>query len=93
MTQIMLRKLISARHKCSVHHASDLGQTGFSETTVVYDARSLGLSANPGDFQALSSEVRMTEFQVILRAFQLAKCISLKADTDQQKANRANSFM
>jgi transposase len=33
MTQIMLRKLISARHKCSVHHACGLVQTGFAETT------------------------------------------------------------
>jgi hypothetical protein len=32
MTQIMLRKLISARHKCSVHHPSGLVQTGFSAT-------------------------------------------------------------
>jgi hypothetical protein len=35
----------------------------------------------------------MTEFKVILRASQFAKCISLKTDTDQQKANRANSFI
>jgi hypothetical protein len=35
----------------------------------------------------------MTEFKVILRASQFAKCISLKADTDLQKANRANSFI
>jgi hypothetical protein len=44
-------------------------------------------------FQALSSELRMTEFKVILRASQFAKCISLKADADQQKTNRANSFI
>jgi hypothetical protein len=50
------------------------------------------LAENP-TFQALSSELRMTEFQVILRTSQVAKCISLKADIDQEKVNRANSFM
>src|SRR5260370_12539547 len=34
MTQIMLRKLISARHKCSVHHPSGLVQTGFSASSI-----------------------------------------------------------
>jgi hypothetical protein len=32
MTQIMLRKLISPRHKCSIRHAGGLVQTGFWET-------------------------------------------------------------
>jgi hypothetical protein len=41
MTQIMLRKLISARHKCSVHQASGLVQTAFSET---FDSRFVLLS-------------------------------------------------
>jgi hypothetical protein len=31
MTQIMLRKLISPRHKCSIRHAGGLVQTGFAE--------------------------------------------------------------
>jgi len=29
MTQIMLRKLIYPRHKCSIRHAGGLVQTGF----------------------------------------------------------------
>jgi hypothetical protein len=33
MTQIMLRKLISPRHKCSIRHAGGLVQTVLSATT------------------------------------------------------------
>src|SRR6266581_4934483 len=36
MTQIMLRKLISPRHKCSIRHAGGLVQTGFSATTICH---------------------------------------------------------
>jgi hypothetical protein len=34
----------------------------------------------------------MTEFQVILRTFQLAKCISTKVDCDPPSANRLTPF-
>ena len=34
MTQIMLRKLISPRHKCSIRHAGGLVQTGISATSI-----------------------------------------------------------
>jgi len=44
MTQIMLPKLISPRHKCSIRHAGGLVQTGLSATSMVELAEIVGMT-------------------------------------------------
>jgi hypothetical protein len=73
----------------SAHRSCAAGGNGIEKRSLPGPPR----TRREADFQAVSSEMRMTEFKVILRASQFAKCISLKADTDLQKANRANSFI
>jgi hypothetical protein len=50
-------------------------QTDFDERIGPFSQLRIVVAENP-TFQALSSELRTTEFQVILRASQFAKCIS-----------------